>query len=191
MINKKSEDLFGKEKRMTLKAGGMIMKMHCISVCASMCMVILFAGTVWTEQPQGAPPPDAQALWEHVTEVDPYTGWGYWPGHEGFYSGKSPHGKYLKLFANSRALKAVREGKTEMPNGSIIMKANYAKDKETLKSLTPMYKVEEFHPEGGDWFWAKYKPDGEALVSGKVDGCIDCHRSRKDQDWIFTPTQSE
>jgi len=132
------------------------------------------------------PKPEADAFWCYITEKNPYEGWGYWPGHVGMYPGQSPHGKYLELFANSVALKAAREGKTEMPEGSILVKLNYGKDKETLKAITPMYKAQGYNPEAGDWFWAKYGPDGKAMASGKVEGCINCHRAKKANDWIFT-----
>ena len=151
----------------------------------------LACGLVQTDKRSTAPEPGADAMWEWVTEKDPYQGWGYWPGHKGMYPGQSPHGKYLELYANSIALEAARKGKTEMPPGSILMKANYAKDKETLVALTPMYKVEGYNPEAGNWYWAKYKPNGKAVASGKVQSCINCHRSQKSNDWIFTPKHEE
>ncbi len=160
-------------------------------VAVVVCMVTLIAGAVWAESNDHYPPPDAKAFWEYVTEVDPYEGWGFWPGHVGMYEGQSPHGAYLKFYANSVALQAIREGTRPLPNGSILMKANYAKDMKTLKVLTPMYKVEGYNPEAGDWFWAKYKPDGSVLASGRVNSCIDCHKTVQSKDWIFTPPKSE
>ncbi|MCF8105125.1 MAG: cytochrome P460 family protein [Desulfohalobiaceae bacterium] len=165
------------------------MKTQWITGLAIVLVLSLAAGSVWAGEKE-CPPPDAEEVWEWVTESDPYQGWGYWPEHDGMYPGQSPHGAYLKLYANSIALKALREGK-QMPPGSMIMKANYGKDKETLMALTPMYKVEGYNPEAGNWFWAKYKPDGEVEASGKVEGCIDCHRAQKDNDWIFTSTEPE
>jgi LPXTG-motif cell wall-anchored protein len=38
-----------------------------------------------------------------------------------------------------------------------------------------MYKVEGYNPEGGDWFWAKYQPDGSVDAAGKVASCAGCH----------------
>ena len=106
------------------------------------------------------------------------------------YPGKSPHGAHLMLYANSVALKALRKGKQPLPAGSMIMKVNYGEDKKTVKALTPMYKVEGYNPDGGDWFWAKYMPDGtvaaDGKAAGKVASCIECHAARKDQDWLFT-----
>jgi len=59
---------------------------------------------------------DAGKLWTYMTTTNPYTEWGFWPGHEGIYPGKSPHGAYLKIYANTVALKAAHEGKP-MPDG--------------------------------------------------------------------------
>ena len=160
-----------------------------ILVVSMVLAIVLSAGSAPAEGKKG-PAPEAQAVWEWITETTPYEGWGYWPGHEGLYPGQSPHGAYLKLYANSIALKALREGTFPLPCGSIVMKANYGKDQETLKALTPMYKVQGYNPEAGNWFWAKYKPDGTALASGKVDSCIQCHRAKKDHDWIFTEIEN-
>ncbi|MFO8031543.1 MAG: cytochrome P460 family protein [Desulfohalobiaceae bacterium] len=162
-----------------------------VMLAATVCMLSLIAWSVGAEKHESYPSPDAEAFWEYVTEVDPYEGWGFWPGHVGMYKGESPHGAYLKFYANSVALKAIREGTRPLPDGSILMKANYAKDKETLKSLTPMYKSEGYNPEAGDWFWAKYKPNGSVQASGQVKGCIDCHKQVQSEDWIFTPPDSE
>ena len=134
---------------------------------------------------ENLPPADAGKLWTHMTETNPYQGWGYWPGYAGIYPGKSPHGKYLKLFANPIALKAAREGKP-MPDGSILVKENYGGDKKTLKAVTPMYKVKGYNPEGGDWFWVKYGPNGKIQAAGQPKGCVDCHKAVKDKDWVFT-----
>lgn len=134
---------------------------------------------------ENLPPSDAKKVWSYITETNSYLGWGFWPGYVGIYPGKSPHGAYLKLYANSVALKAAREGKI-MPYGSILLKENYGKDKKTLMAVTPMYRIKGYNPDGGDWFWAKYDPNGKVLKAGKVKGCIDCHTMQKSNDWLFT-----
>ncbi len=131
------------------------------------------------------PPADAGQLWTYMTETNPYTGWGYWPGYAGIYPGKSPHGAYLKLYANAIALKAAREGNS-MPPGAIIVKENYGKDKKTLMAITPMHKIKGYNPNGGDWYWVKYDPAGKALAAGQPKGCIQCHGVVKNKDWLFT-----
>lgn len=130
----------------------------------------------------------ASKFWTYITATHPYTGWGYWPGKYGMYPGKTPHGAYLKMYANGIALKAAREGKP-MPDGAIIVKENYGKDKKTLMAITPMYKVSGYNPAGGDWWWAKYGPDGKVMASGKVKGCINCHRAQMANDWMFTKAE--
>jgi hypothetical protein len=137
---------------------------------------------------ENMPPADGIKFWTHITETDPYLGWGYWPGYYGIYPGKSPHGAFLKVYANGIALKAAREGKP-MPYGAILVKENYGKDKTTLMAVTPMYKIKGFDPEAGDWFWAKYDANGKVLKAGQVTGCISCHQARKEADWIFTEVQ--
>jgi hypothetical protein len=129
------------------------------------------------------PGTEAGELWTYITETNAYTKWDKWPGKDGMYPGKSPHGAFLKLYVNEIALKAINE-KTSMPEDAIIVKENYAEDKEQLLAITPMYKKKGYNPAGGDWFWAKYGPAGEVMASGKVDGCIKCHSTQT--DWLFT-----
>ncbi|MDF1552887.1 MAG: cytochrome P460 family protein [Deferrisomatales bacterium] len=134
------------------------------------------------------PAPDGKALWTYMTKTSPYVGWGYWPGRYGMYEGTEPHGAHLKVFANGPALRAAREGKP-MPAGAIVVKENYGMDGKTLMAVTPMYKMNGYNPEGGDWFWAKYNADGSIDKEGKVGGCIKCHEAVKDQNWIFNKAE--
>jgi len=159
------------------------MKKNLVLVLALMVMVGLFP--VVSSGADNLPAADGANLWKYISEDNPYQGWGFWPGRYGISPGKSPHGAYVKIYANSIALKAAREGRT-MPYGSIIVKENYGKDKKTLMVVTPMYKVKGYDPEAGDWFWGKYGPNGKVMKAGKVKGCINCHRVRQSKDWIFT-----
>ena len=130
-------------------------------------------------------PAEDKAFWEYITKANPYTKWPMMPGWEEMYEGKSPHGAFLKLYLNQPALKAVMAGQP-MPPGSILVKENYGQDKKTLMAVTPMYRVKGYNPDGGDWFWGKYGPDGKVMAAGKVEGCINCHSAVKEADWIFT-----
>ncbi len=134
------------------------------------------------------PSTDAKEFWSYITQTNPYKSWGHFPSYDGIYPGKSPHGAYLRLYANPAALKAAREGRS-MPDGAIIVKENYGKDKSTLMAVTPMYRVKGYNPEGGDWFWGKYGPDGTVMAAGKPKGCIECHGTQKSNDWLFTKTK--
>ena len=153
-------------------------------------LVISFAFCVFTAvltAEEQMPPAEAQALWTYITETNSYTDWKMWPGKEGMYPGTSPHGAFLKVYVNEEAYQAAKEGKP-MPNGAIIVKENYGEDKEKLMALTPMYKVEGYNPDAGDWFWAKYgggdPPTGEVMAAGKVEGCINCHKTQ--ENFLFT-----
>ena len=159
------------------------MKRQLVIVSTVVCLLVFTA--LLSEAGEDSIPADPGKVWTHITECNPYLGWGTWPGYPGIYPGKSPHGAFLKLYANGIALKAAREGKP-MPNGAIIVKENYGKDQKTLMAITPMYKVKGYNPDAADWFWAKYAPDGTVAKSGKVKGCIDCHRTQEDKDWLFT-----
>jgi hypothetical protein len=131
------------------------------------------------------PGPDGEAFWTYISQTNRYEKWEHWPGYDGMYPGKSPHGAYLKLYANDIAIQAAKEGKP-LPEGSILVKENYGKDKKTLVAITPMYKVKGYNPEDGDWFWTKYTKDGSIEAAGKVEGCIQCHRSVKADDYLFS-----
>lgn len=134
---------------------------------------------------QEMPKPEGAAFWTYISATSPYTSWQHWPGYEGIYPGKSPHGAYLKLYANDIAIKAAKMGQA-LPSGAILVKENYAKDQQTLMAVTPMFRVKGYNPEGGDWFWAKYGPSGEVMAEGKPKGCISCHGAVKNQDWLFS-----
>jgi hypothetical protein len=130
-------------------------------------------------------PADGAALWTYTTEVDPYTGWAFWPGYDTFMPGTSPHGAWVKYYVNSIAMKAARSGVELMPAGAIMVKENYDKDKKTLVAITSMYKVQGYNPSGGDWFWAMYAADGKPLGEGKIASCMGCHANAKNTDWRF------
>lgn len=130
------------------------------------------------------PPAEGKAFWTYIHNTNPYIKWAMWPGQEGMYEGKSPHGKYVQIFVNKPALEAAKAGKP-MPPGAIIVKENY-KDKKTLAAITPMYKVKGYNPAGGDWYWTKIAANGKILAEGKLKGCIKCHEAVKPNDWVFT-----
>jgi len=49
-----------------------------------------------------------------------------------------------------------------------------------------MSKIKGYNPEGEDWFWAEYSPDGKIIVSGKVEKCLNCRSTNKANDYIMT-----
>jgi hypothetical protein len=130
------------------------------------------------------PGANAEKLNEYIIRYQPYRSWKLWPGKGRLYEGTEPHGSLLTTFVNDIAYRSIRK-KAGMREGSIIAKENYTADKEFI-ALTVMYKIEGYNPEAGDWFWARYAPDGKVEASGKVGACIKCHSRRKDNDYIYT-----
>jgi hypothetical protein len=100
------------------------------------------------------------------------------------YQGIEPHGALLTTYVNDTAYNSVKS-KKGMADGSIIVKENYTPDKQ-LAAVTVMYKVKGYHPAEGNWFWAKYRPDGDIEASGKLESCIKCHSQRKANDYVMT-----
>jgi hypothetical protein len=136
-----------------------------------------------------SPPPkpqtDAGKVWQYISSLDNYTKWSLWPGTEKLYKGTQPHGAFLTTYVSEDALQSIKRKKGTLPNRSLVVKENYMPDKK-LAAITVMYKVKGYNPEAGDWFWAKYKPDGTVEASGKVAGCIKCHSAKASNDWVFT-----
>jgi hypothetical protein len=146
----------------------------CLAIALTLC-----GGAI--SMAEDMPGPDAKALWNYISKGSPYTGWSYWPDHQGLQEGNAPHAPLHKIFVNSIGLKTE---KTPTDFGTIVVKENIGNDK-NLKALTVMYKVKDYNPDAGDWFWAKYSPSGDIAKSGKVQGCIQCHTSVEDNDYLF------
>ena len=93
----------------------------------------------------------------------------------------------VRLFVNRLAA----SNPQQFPNGSVLIKENYAPDGKALKAITVMYRSQGFNPQAGDWYWIKYEPDGQVSlmngmpISGKVGMCIDCHAGAGGNDFSF------
>jgi hypothetical protein len=127
------------------------------------------------------PGPDPQALWNYITKVSPYQNWSSWPDHPGIQPGRAPHGPLHKVYVNDHAL---HSAKPPVQYGTIIVKENYSKAKE-LMAITVMYKIPGYNPNAGDWFWVKYTPAGKAKPFGQPKGCIGCHGTKANNDFII------
>ncbi|MDH3263108.1 MAG: hypothetical protein OEM24_03835 [Paracoccaceae bacterium] len=117
------------------------------------------------------------------------------------YPGTDPHGMMLETFYT----RATVDGHT----GALVVKRNYGPEGVSvdevigdpaghLGAVTIMFRREAgYDDENGDWFWAKYLPDGSLDVApnglplagrvgkGADTGCIACHRGAGD-DLLFT-----
>lgn len=136
---------------------------------------------------EAMPLADAGDLRHHIISHMPYRKakeFTLWPGKGEKYKGTEPHGALLTTYVNQRALKSIK-AKKGMANNSIIIKENYTSNKK-LMAVTVMYKVKGYNRGGGDWFWVKYDADFNTLKQGKVKGCLNCHGTVKDNDYIYT-----
>jgi hypothetical protein len=130
-----------------------------------------------------------QKFWKWLQKVEYREHFAPWPGMEkGFYPGQSPHGAKLKLFVN----RPVVTNPDKPGYNAVIVKENFTED-EKLAAVTIMYRMKKgYDPDHGDWYWAKYLPDGKVAeadgmkIAGRVKSCIECHASAKGDDYIFT-----
>ena len=116
-------------------------------------------------------------------------GYQKWPIKTDMYPGKSPHGKFLKMYYNVISV----EGKPY----HVIVKDNFDGEKK-LAAITVMVQREaKYDPENNSWFYAKYKTDGTldknpmgVALAGRVGkgadkGCIPCHKGAMGNDYVF------
>lgn len=129
------------------------------------------------------PAPNAGDVWSYITEDSRYTDWDLWPEKTLNDDGTPPHGRFLKTYVNMPALRSIVD-RAGMSHESVIVQENYGSDNR-LSFLMVMYKVPGYNPDAGNWFWARYLPDGKAEESGKIGTCIECHGRRKENDYIM------
>ncbi len=131
-----------------------------------------------------------ERFWKYLL-ANNYKNWAPVAGTNGdFYPGTSPHGDLLKMYLN----RAAASNPQTLPNGSVIIKENYGPDR-TLLAITVMYRSKGFYPDGGDWYWIKYNPDGTTArgpadqgaqkILGAAQSCIDCHSTAAGGDFTF------
>jgi hypothetical protein len=129
-------------------------------------------------------------------------GYANWKLKSGFYPGRSPHGKFLRIYYNIVPV----DGR----NYHVIVKDNYGGADATLEkvstspadylvAVTVMVQREKgYDPEDDNWFWVKYSKDGTIekndkglalagrVAKGSQQGCIACHASAKGNDFFFS-----
>jgi len=169
------------------------MKIICFSALA------LIAGLANAAEPFGGEEDVKYAmnLWTSMVK-ESYVGAGALKSRP--YTGQHPHGTILDTI----------EGPININGEShnIIIKRNYGgpgvnKDAvandpaKYLSAVTVMLKRPGYDPENKDWFWVKYKKNGELdtnpkgiklagkVAKGKPVGCIACHIAAPGGDMVF------
>lgn len=146
--------------------------------------------------------PFEDQFWKYLIGNN-YKNWSPGPGQTGdFYMGQNPHGALLKMYLNRTAA-----GRTQdFPMGSVIILENYRAD-QSLKTISVMYRTDGFNPQGNDWYWIEYHPDGTVVKSpvtvdsninnvslkaghlqktmGRATNCISCHQGGEGVDFVF------
>jgi len=136
------------------------------------------------------------AFWNYLTKFNQndYKEWKSLPGKKPKIgeTEENPHGEFMKVFANKQAV----GNPLNLPYNSIIVAENYEDDKETLRSITVMYRNRGFNPDRNDWYWIMYKPNGDIAfrvfdrhrrhVAGRVGYCMSCHQKAEGSDYVFT-----
>jgi len=139
---------------------------------------------------RGAKPAHYDALWSWLKSTD-YTKWHGGDGNQvDFQEGNSPHGALIKTYVNTTAAKNL----SDSANGSVIVKENYSPDKK-LMAITVMQRAKGFDPANGDWYYAKYMPNGQIAktppemksmpIAGKFSMCIQCHNEAGGNDHLY------
>ena len=126
------------------------------------------------------PEPEAEAIWKYINQENPFTEWAFWSDHQGT-DDSTAHAPKHKIYTNEQAITSETP---PMKNGAMLVKYNLTPADE-VKAVSVMYKVKDYNPTAGDWFWAEYKPTGEVVMSGKGEKCLSCHNAEADNDYIL------
>jgi len=139
--------------------------------------------------PPAAKAPFHQRLWKYLETVC-YDQWSPAGDNGGFQESEAPHGALVKTYMNRTAAGSPKK----LPVGSMIIKENYSPD-EKLMAITLMYRLKDYNPEAGNWYWVKYDakgkvaemetPKGKMAIAGKAMGCIECHSGADGDDFAF------
>jgi hypothetical protein len=136
----------------------------------------------------------AQNLWRFlIRPQSPYVQWPpLRPEQAGFRKGESPHGDFLRSYANPVAV----GDPANLPPGSILVLEDYATDQKTRTGINILYRVKGYDPANGDWYWMKYNQNGTVVrtapeegskpVAGRVMTCIECHRKAGGNDLVYS-----
>ncbi len=156
-----------------------------LTILASFSVAYAIHETIPAETTLKVPGADAAAIYKYITALDPYEKWDLWPGKKRMSKARPPL-ELVNTFVSENAMYSIRKGQT-MIDSSFVVTENYD-EKRKFTALFVMYKIKDYNPSAGDWYWAQYGPRGKVVSSGKVQACIDCHTKQKNNDYIFTDT---
>jgi hypothetical protein len=162
-------------------------------------VVLVFLAAGWPRvsatQQAALPGPDAQQLWQYISQDNPYKSWKNFPNLPArfIHVTEKPHGDWIAAYLNTQAYDSLNTPSYpfQMRYASIIVKENYSLAKGNpspqppltsvpvvLTSLTVMYKVKGYQriPNEEEWFWVMY-----GCKNGQCDGSV---MTISDQPWV-------
>ncbi len=128
----------------------------------------------------------AQVLHKRLFKEGSYHDFAAWPKYEGFQKGRKAHGSYYKLYTSPELSTAWPLRESSAPDGTILVKEVYNKDKKKVEQILVMTKVAGMDDKNHDWYWTEFDPQGNTLQSGKLRSCAACHAQGKDNDFILS-----
>lgn len=83
---------------------------------------------------------------------------------------------YVKIWADPIAFEAYSTRTVPFPEGSIVVKEEYANDACTeLDGWTVMRREAGFDPAHGDWHWQRVEVGRRVSEDGRLERCQSCH----------------
>ena len=129
---------------------------------------------------------DSSALFQLITQTDPFTGYTLFPNVEEFtvgrLNGSEAHRPIVRVSINARALGALQSGRlptaAQFPDGSIIFKEVRPRPDAPATLYAVMYKDASNTLASDGWLWAEFSPDGSVgySVSNRGTACTSCHQ---------------
>lgn len=137
-----------------------------------------------------------EALFQQITEVDPFTSYALFPNADsvtsGTLNGSTAHQPLVRVSLNTRALSVLVNGSlppgSSFPNGSIVFKQIILNDVPTLYALMSKDSTNPLSANG--WLWAEYRVDGTVAfsVTNNGSGCVGCHSLEEGLEHDFVRT---
>jgi hypothetical protein len=109
--------------------------------------------------------------------MEGYSAWDQIAPWVGVQESGEAHGAFVQIWWNPTAAAAIAAGgSAPMPDGSLIVQEGYTTDDPSdLAATTVMWKAADY-----GWFWARFNASGAVTMSGRPDGCVNCHASGDD-----------
>jgi hypothetical protein len=159
------------------------------SVAAATLALVVVQQT-WAQQEHGEETPTVEPPAEARTVLRQTSGYQSWPRFADNRSPKRSEGHdnmFVLAFHNDVVGRAIEDGTTSLPDGSVIVKENRPSAQAPAMNLTVMAK------RGGQWYWIKATPDarrvftenGDPVAGRDLAACAGCH-AQAPADSVFT-----